>query len=193
MVTAIIMASGFSRRMGKNKLLMEFNDKPLVENIFIEVSKVDFKEVILVSQYEEVLKIGKKYNFKCILNENAIIGQSESIKIGLNTAKESRGYMFFVGDQPLIKSHYIKKIVDKFKENSEFIIIPKNEEKLGNPVIFPLSKKNELLSLKNDEKGKKVIKSSKNIKFVEVSKEMLFDVDTIEDLNKIKGVYNETY
>ena len=31
LISAIIMASGFSRRMGKNKLLMKYNDKFLIE------------------------------------------------------------------------------------------------------------------------------------------------------------------
>ena len=76
MVNAIIMASGLSKRMGENKLLLKYKEIPVVEHVIREVSKCKFNEVILVSQYDEVLKIGEKYEFKLIKNNNSEIGQS---------------------------------------------------------------------------------------------------------------------
>ncbi|WGX75058.1 NTP transferase domain-containing protein [Paraclostridium bifermentans] len=48
--------------MGENKLLMDFNGKTIIENTFETLDKCDFKEVIVVSQYEAVLKIAKNIN-----------------------------------------------------------------------------------------------------------------------------------
>lgn len=186
MITGIIMASGFSKRMGKNKLLMEFRGKTLIEYVFEELKKVHFKEVVVVSQYNEVLEIGKKYGFTCVLNKNSHLGQSESIKLGIINSLDSDGYMFFVGDQPLIDEKYINTLIEAFYEDKEHIIIPRYKEKNGNPVIFPKEKKEELLSLRDDERGKKVIKNSNNVKFVQVSENMLLDVDTIDDFERIK-------
>lgn len=190
MISAIVMASGFSRRMGENKLLMDFNGKTIIENTFEVLKKCDFKEVIVVSQYEEVLKIANKYQFKFVLNDNAQIGQSESIKLGIRNSGKCDGYMFFVGDQPLINNDDVKELINEFGENKEYIVIPRYDNKTGNPVIFPTCLKNNLLSLKNDEKGKKVINEYDKIKYVNVSKYTLLDVDTkvdYENLKKLKG------
>ncbi|MGL5557544.1 MAG: molybdenum cofactor cytidylyltransferase [Paraclostridium dentum] len=190
MSSAIVMASGFSRRMGENKLLMDFNGKTIIENTFEALKKCDFKEVIVVSQYEEVLKIANKYQFKFVLNDNAQIGQSESIKLGIRNSGKCDGYMFFVGDQPLINNDDVKELINEFGENKEYIVIPRYDNKTGNPVIFPTCLKNNLLSLKNDEKGKKVINEYDKIKYVNVSKYTLLDVDTkldYENLKKLKG------
>lgn len=190
MISAIVMASGFSRRMGENKLLMDFNGKTIIENTFEELDKCDFKEVIVVSQYEEVLKIAKKYQFKFVLNDNAQIGQSESIKLGIRNSGKCDGYMFFVGDQPLINNDDLKELINEFERKKEYIVIPRYDNKTGNPVIFPACLKNNLLSLKNDEKGKKVINEYDKIKYVNVSKYTLLDVDTkvdYENLKKLKG------
>lgn len=190
MIIAIVMASGFSRRMGENKLLMDFNGKTIIENTFEALKKCDFKEVIVVSQYEEVLKIANKYQFKFVLNDNAQIGQSESIKLGIRNSGKCDGYMFFVGDQPLINNDDLKELINEFEENKEYIVIPRYDNKTGNPVIFPTYLKNNLLSLKNDEKGKKVINEYDKIKYVNVSKYTLLDVDTkvdYENLKKLKG------
>ena len=43
MISAIIMASGFSRRMGKNKLLMKYNDKFLIEYTLDTISSESIK------------------------------------------------------------------------------------------------------------------------------------------------------
>lgn len=190
MISAIVMASGFSRRMGENKLLMDFNGKTIIENTFEALKKYDFKEVIVVSQYEEVLKIANKYQFKFVLNDNAHIGQSESIKLGIRNSGKCDGYMFFVGDQPLINNDDVKELINEFGENKEYIVIPRYDNKTGNPVIFPTCLKKNLLSLKNDEKGKKVINEYDKIKYVNVSEYTLLDVDTkldYENLKKLKG------
>lgn len=190
MISAIVMASGFSRRMGENKLLMDFNGKTIIENTFEALKKSDFKEVVVVSQYEEVLKIANKYQFKFVLNDNANIGQSESIKLGIRNSGKCDGYMFFVGDQPLINNDDVKELINEFGENKEYIVIPRYDNKTGNPVIFPTCLKNNLLSLKNDEKGKKVINEYDKIKYVNVSEYTLLDVDTkldYENLKKLKG------
>lgn len=189
MISAIVMASGFSKRMGANKLLMNFKGKTIIENTFEVLEKFGFKEVIVVSQYREVLNIAKNYKFKTVLNDKAYIGQSESIKLGIINSSKCDGYMFFVGDQPLISEDDIKKLIKCFEIDKRNIVMPKYESKTGNPVIFPKCLKENLLSLKNDEKGKKIIVEYDKIKYVNVSKYTLVDVDTrldYENLKKIK-------
>lgn len=188
MISAIVMASGFSTRMGKNKLLMQYNDKTIIENTLCILNKCDFKEVIVVSQYQEVLKVANIYGFKAILNESAILGQSESIKLGIMNSQECDGYMFFVGDQPLLNILDIKNIIKCFENNKEYIIIPIYENIKGNPVIFPSFLKSSLLMLKNDEKGKKVINEYDKIKYVKVTKETLIDIDTKKDYDDLINI-----
>lgn len=189
MVNAIVMASGFSTRMGKNKLLMKYRGKTIIENVFDAISKCDFNEVVVVSQYEEILRIAKQYNFKDVLNENADIGQSESIKLGIRNSKICEGYMFFVGDQPFLDEFDIKKLISKFKDDKSKIIIPACENRKGNPVIFPSSLENNLMMLKKDEKGKKVISEYDKIEYVKVKEKTLLDIDTQEDYDCLINLY----
>ncbi len=78
MISAIVMASGFSKRMGQNKLLMKYNNKFLIEYTLDIISNCNFKEKILVTQYEEIKKLGEKLNFKVVINKYPNKGQSES-------------------------------------------------------------------------------------------------------------------
>ena len=183
MITAIVMASGFSKRMGLNKLLMKYNDKFLIEHTLEKISQCDFAEKIIVTQYEEIEKLTD--NFKVVINENAHKGQSESIKLGVKSSEKCDGYMFFVADQPLINQKDIEKLIRVFRENKDFIIIPKYKEKRGNPVIYPSLYKEEILRLEGDKGGKSIIKSSNKIKYVEVEEDTLFDIDNKDDFNKL--------
>ena len=183
MITAIVMASGFSKRMGLNKLLMKYNDKFLIEYTLEKISQCDFVEKIIVTQYEEIEKLTD--NFKVVINENAHKGQSESIKLGVKSSEKCDGYMFFVADQPLINQKDIEKLIRVFRENKDFIVIPKYKEKRGNPVIYPSLYKEEILRLEGDKGGKSIIKSSNKIKYVEVEEDTLFDIDNKDDFNKL--------
>ncbi|MGL5379845.1 molybdenum cofactor cytidylyltransferase [Clostridium sp.] len=185
MITAIVMASGLSKRMGTNKLLLEYKGKIIIDYTLKTLKDINFMEVIVVSQYDEVLDLAREYKFKAVKNNNAILGQSESIKLGIQNSKTCDGYMFFVGDQPFINKKDIESIIDTFKKHKDYIVIPRFNLKNGNPVIFPYNKKEDLMLLRNDEKGKKIIKSSTKIKYVDVEEDMLFDIDTKEDYDKM--------
>ena len=102
LISAIIMASGFSRRMGENKLLMKYNNKFLIEYTLDVISKCNFKDKLIVTQYEKIKEIGENLDFKVVKNKYPNRGISESIKLGIKNCEESEGYMFFVGDQPLL-------------------------------------------------------------------------------------------
>ncbi len=185
MVNGIIMASGLSTRMGENKLLLDFDGISIIEHTFKELKNTKLNDILVVSHYEEVYELSKAYNYKYVNNINAHIGQSESIKLGIKNLDKCSGYMFFVGDQPLINKSDIDKMIDEFNKDREFIIIPKYKNKKGNPVIFPYSKKSDLLRLKKDEKGKKIITNHDKIKFIPVRESMLIDIDDKDDYNRL--------
>lgn len=185
MISAIIMASGFSRRMGQNKLLMKYNNKFLIEYTLNIISECDFKQKILVTQYEEIKEFGEKLNYKIVSNMFPNKGQSESIKLGVKNCDYCEGYMFFVGDQPLINKQDTEKLIKVFKEDTDYIVIPKYKDSSGNPVIYPSAYKEQLLNLKGDKGGKSIIKSSHKIKYVNVSENTLFDIDNIDDFNNL--------
>src|SRR5699024_12174248 len=108
-ISAIIMASGLSQRMGKNKLLLELKGKKIYEYVYDLMDQLSFDQVILVSSYNELLEEAKKRGYKSIYNDNNIIGKSSSIKLGINNAKEDNALMFFVADQPLLTSQTVEK------------------------------------------------------------------------------------
>lgn len=187
MINAIIMASGYGRRMGKNKLLLSLHGKYIIEYILDTVKQCSFKDVVLVGRGKKILDIAERKGIRVIKNDRAINGQSQSIKLGINNLSCAEGYMFFTGDQPLVDVETIEALLNKFYENKHCIIVPKYEEKRGNPVIFPAEFKSELLNLKGDMGGREIIKNyGDRIYYVSIEREeILFDVDTPEDYERL--------
>ncbi|MDT9350053.1 NTP transferase domain-containing protein [Clostridium perfringens] len=188
-----MLASGTSKRMGENKLLLDFCGKPLVEWVIESVSSIGFDEVVLVYKDPRVKEIAKKYGISTIYNKKASYGQSESIKISLEKASDSNnGYMFFTGDQPLLKRNTIIKLIESFNKKGG-IVIPKVNGQNKSPTIFSSDFKYELMSLEGDIGGRLVIKNNLDkVFFVNFYSDIeFFDIDTKEELEYVRRKYNE--
>lgn len=189
LLTAIILASGFSKRFKKNKLLTKINDKPLVEITLQEVCNSNFNEVVLVYREEEVKRIGLNYDVTIAYNEKAHLGMSEAVKLGVSLASDKTdGYMFFVGDQPFLSHEVINELIDAFYVDKSTILIPVCNGDKCNPVCFPVKYREELLSIFGDKGGRQVISKVKDGKrFHEIENKLFcIDIDTYDDYIKVK-------
>lgn len=194
-ITAIILASGFSKRFQGNKLLTLYKEKPLIMHIVDKVIKQDFYEVIIVSQYDEILSLvssarSSKGIIKAIKNNNPQRGISESIKSGVKVSKPCDAYMFFVGDAPLIREETIEDMMGMYKalETKETAILcPVYKGERGNPVIFAHVYQKELMELSGDEGGKQLIARHHEcvIRYEVGHRKELFDIDTQLDFNEL--------
>ncbi|MET3617652.1 molybdenum cofactor cytidylyltransferase [Peptoniphilus olsenii] len=187
-ISAIIMASGLSERMGTNKLLLELKGKKLFEYVFDLMGVSEIDEVIVVSSYAEILDEADKRGFVSIYNDNNKVGKSSSIKLGIENTDLDSAMMFFVADQPLLSPETVQKLIDAYKEN-EYITYPRTEKRRGAPVIFSNKYRDALLNLEYDEGGMILVEGeNKNEVLIDDISE-LWDIDTYNNLQEIKEKY----
>ena len=191
MIKAVVLASGFSRRMGENKLVLPFKGKPLIYWILNSIKEVNFKEVDVIYRDEKVKDIANSFGFNAIYNLNSSLGQSQSIKIALKNYN-GEGIMFFTGDQPLLRPNTIKIIIEEFKVSKK-IVIPLYEGERGMPTIFPSMFFNELRNLEGDMGGRQIIRNHpEEVSFIKVvDKWEGFDVDSPQEYLLLKQKENE--
>ncbi len=190
-VSCIVMASGFGNRFGSNKLLADFDGKPLILHILEQVPFDLLKEVIVVTRYEEVKELLKNYPVTCILHD--LPRQSDTIKIGMDHISKTQGCMFVTCDQPLRTKDSVTRLISAFQKEKDRIVRLGHNSFIGNPVIFPKKYYKELRNLQPDEKGATVIKSHPESVIVvqaNYSYELL-DVDTKEDLAHLLQIVNQ--
>lgn len=186
-ISAIVLASGYSKRMGKDKLLLKYNGKPIIKWTIDIIKKYPFSEIILVTRQREIIQIGESLNIKIIINNEAYKGQSESVRLGVQNTLLENDLMFFVGDQPLIDINIISTLVDVFRSSDKRIIVPTVNGERRNPVIFSKSLRQNLLQLEGDKGGRAVIKNNiDSVKFIEFNNgDRLKDIDNIQDYREL--------
>ncbi|MGB4588887.1 MAG: nucleotidyltransferase family protein [Clostridiaceae bacterium] len=193
-VTAIILAAGLARRMNGDKLHLKLNGNEIIDTVLSTVSSVDFKKTIVVTNDPVIAARANLLNLTPVANLDAPTGQSTSIIKGVLASKnDTSGYLFIMGDQPLLSKDTLGIILQAFEESPSSIILPMYGEKPGSPVLFPSSLKSELLSLEGDLGGKVVMKNHPEliIKVPISSQQELFDIDTKEDYEAIKKIVQD--
>ncbi|MDR7855637.1 nucleotidyltransferase family protein [Tissierella sp.] len=189
MIIGIIQASGFSTRMKEDKLLLEIDGIKVIERVVKACKESNLDDVILIYRRDEVKEIGNKYNIRTIYNEKAHLGQSEGLKLGVKEAEGSTAYMFLVGDQPLLTSTIIDKLLKEYKESNSTILVPYYNGNKGMPMIISSEFKEELLKIVGDKGGRDIVKDNIHIvKKVYFEDENLgVDIDTQEDIHRLRG------
>lgn len=189
-LACVFLASGHSKRFHKDKLLTEFNGRPLITSVLERLPKDVFSTVVVVSRSREVLKLAHDCGYIGIENDDTTDDISRTISLGIaNLPDETQGCMFSVCDQPLLSQESIRRLADEFCANPDRIAALSYADHRGNPVIFPKSLFPQLLALQKDQSGGKVILANEELlTLVPAQSELeMMDIDSAEDYSNLIG------
>jgi xanthine dehydrogenase accessory factor len=185
-VNAIILAAGESKRMGKPKMTLPFGDKSIIEKVVSHAthSVLDKIIVVLGSDAEPVRRLLQEYAVKTVLNNKYKDGMLSSVQCGLSTVSPTTdGVMILLGDQPMVSSSVIDKVLDAFKRSGKDIIIATCGKKRGHPILIGRKYFQEVMEFPAEKTLKDLlIKYPGDIEEVETgSPEILRDIDTHQE------------
>ena len=186
-ISAIILAAGESRRMGKPKQLIPLEKTTILEQTVDNFLNSEVPDVIVVVGYkaEEVAKLIANRPVTVAVNSAYREGMSTSIVAGLSLLSDkAQGVMFALADQPFIDSQTINRLIEAFGIYDKGIVMPIYQGRRGHPVIFSIKYEEELLSLKGDIGGREIIcRHPDDVFEVAVNCEGIFvDIDTMDNL-----------
>ena len=199
MISALILAAGESRRMGKqNKLLLPIGGEALLVKLVTSVCASDVGQVLVVIGHEAE-KIRRELNelpLNFVYNPNFSEGMTTSIKYGVKeVSNECDGLLICLGDMPFINTSEINKLIHAYAKNrikgEGLIVVPVFKRQRGNPVLFSIEFRNDILEHKKESGCKEVImKNSDSVMEIEMDDEnMLLDVDTMEDYQSVSDLF----
>jgi CTP:molybdopterin cytidylyltransferase MocA len=155
-IFAILMASGFSRRFGReNKLLFPFRGRPMARHTLDLVCEMNcFSGVFFVAADDRVAALAEGLPAAVIRNAAPERGQRESIRLGVEAAArdfplDAGYYIFFPCDQPLLDRATVRLVLDA--RGPGRIVEPRFRGRPGNPCLFSAAFRDELLSLGDGE------------------------------------------
>jgi len=176
--SAVIMASGFSKRMQKNKLFLTYKKQSFIERTVETAQKAGFFEVIVVIRPEGYKKCRFSSDIRIIFNTQSNLGQSMSVRLGTMNARADH-MMFLPIDQPLLTAEGLQKIASFGDDKA--IVVPFYNKKPSGPVFFGKDYFKELLQVSGDTGGRSVRNRHKeNWVCLEFYDEQLKDIDTQE-------------
>lgn len=180
-VTLIYLAAGNSRRFGEsirllkekkhlmpeevpeNKLLFSIEGKPMYLHLLERLVKLCNRhaswEVLVVTQYEEILEMARRLGIRVVFSPDSQKGASWSVKAAMREVQDVDACAFFVADQPYLSEKTAENfLIDMQKRCQDGLGCVCCKEMTGNPVWFSKKFFPELLKLEGDRGGKKILK-----------------------------------
>jgi len=193
-ILGAILAGGQSKRMGKDKLFLEFNNKKLIEHTIDKVKKYLKKVIIITNQDNEFFSKNNLITVKdCIEGQ---LGPLVGILTAMKWAKENLNKCSWIATFPCDTPFFPEKIIESFIKESEkkesLILCASSHGRKHN--IFGLWSLDLYDKLKDDLINKKVRKVQdwteknkiKNLEFTFKDYDPFFNINTEEDLEFAK-------
>jgi molybdenum cofactor cytidylyltransferase len=190
-VSAIMLAAGESKRMGKPKLLLPLGEGTIlgrtVDNLLS--SNVDEVIVVLGANAGEMEKAVAGRPVKVAVNPDYHRGMSTSLIAGLKkVSRKAQRVMVTLSDQPLIDKNIYNSLIQASLDTDKGIVVPIYKARRGNPIIFNIGYQEELLRLKGDVGGREVLRRHPDdVLEVAVDSESIYvNINTIADYKELE-------
>ena len=137
-IGVLILAAGYSKRMGTNKALLKFHeDYTFLDQLISQYQQAEINEIKIITQNTSLTIHPSLFskNLQFIKNENPQLGRSYSIHIGLQKFK-SFDFIFIQNiDNPYTKADLLQLMVSQAQTN--FALIPQVKNKNSHPILLP--------------------------------------------------------
>jgi len=193
-ILGAILAGGQSKRMGKDKIFLELNNKKLIEHTIDKVKKYLKEVIIITNQDNEFFSKNNLTTVKdCIEGQ---LGPLVGILTAMKWAKENLNKCSWIAtfpcDTPFFPESIIKSFIEESEKKESLILCASSHGRKHN--IFGLWSLDLYDKLKDDLINKKVRKVQdwteknkiKNLEFEFKDYDPFFNINTKEDLEFAK-------
>ncbi len=188
MIAAIVLAAGFARRMGRQKLLLQLADKPVVRwSTEAVLPHVDDCVVVTGQDDEGVRAALAGLPVRFAVNPRPQDGQGFSIAVGVAALKPwTAAVLVVLGDQPRTPPEVIPALLAAHRGGKRAIVAPSYRGTRGTPVLFAAPVFAELAALRGDEGARSIVAArAERVETLAFDVAMPPDVDTPEDFARL--------
>ena len=195
-ILGAILAGGKSKRMGKDKLFLELNNKMLIEHTINKVEKY-LKDIIIITNQKNEYFSKKNLTTveDCIEGQlGPLVGILTAMKWAKENLKECSWIATFPCDTPFFPETIIKKFIEKSKKKDSLLLCASSHGRKHN--IFGLWSLDLYEKLKNDLINNKIRKVQDwtekhkitNVEFDFKEYDPFFNINTLDDLETAKKI-----
>ena len=185
-VSAIVLAAGESRRMGRAKQILPFGDSTILGTVLaaLAASEVDGVTVVLGRNWQEVYPTIESLDVEVVVNPRPERGMLSSAQWGLGQLRDDAdSFLFVLGDQPQIQQETVDRLIQRAGESERGIALPTHGGRRGHPLLVDARHKRAILALPLSGGLNQLLEAHPgDIEEVPVeSASVLIDIDTPEE------------
>jgi molybdenum cofactor cytidylyltransferase len=188
MIAGIVLAAGFARRMGRQKLLLDLRGKPVVR-WSVEAILPHVGDAVVVTGQDDagVRQALEGLPVRFAVNPQPQAGQGSSIAVGMAALKPwTAAVLVVLGDQPQVPDGVIPALLQAREKSGKPIAAPVYRGIQGTPVLFAGEVFGELARLAGDAGARAVVQARPDrVAQVAIDAPMPPDVDTPEDYARL--------
>jgi molybdenum cofactor cytidylyltransferase len=206
-VAGIILAAGEARRFGESKQLLDYHGQPFIRAVAKTALASGLSPVVVVTgaNAEAVEAAVSDLPVALARNSGWQNGQSSSIRSGLqalrnplkqNSSPKFREFgggrdgvgaaIFLLADQPQLTPTVLRALTEQHAQTLAPIVAPLVAGRRANPVLFDQATFPDLLSLTGDVGGRAIFSKYPVAYLPWQDESLLMDVDTPEDLERLR-------
>lgn len=148
-VAGIVLAAGFSSRMGRNKLLFEIDGEPIVRRAVRRAQAAGLDPVVVVLGVEAeatAAAIGTG-SHRTVVNPEPSRGMTSSLRVGLAAAEEADAAIMLLADMPFVSREMLVEIRELWERSHPAVVLSAYGEVHAPPTLFDASLFADLLAL----------------------------------------------
>jgi molybdenum cofactor cytidylyltransferase len=193
-LSAVVLAAGSSRRLGRSKLLLDLDGKPVVWRVVAAAAEARPTEIVVVVGPERRSELGAALAgqpVQLVVNERSAEGMGGSIAKAVEAvAERSAGLILLQGDQPLVTAGMLRSLAGAWAGGGRVFAASSYAGVIGPPVVFDRRLFGELAALAGDRGARSVIEGHPGEgAFVDFPAELAADIDDEEDYRRILGLW----
>jgi CTP:molybdopterin cytidylyltransferase MocA len=174
-VAAVVLAAGFSRRLGRPKQEIEIGGETLVERAVRLATEAGFAPVYVVSR-----EAGQMAQAVVVLNEEAAEGMAASVRCGVRAAGDVDGVVVMACDQVFVRPEHLRELV----RLGESVCGSEYAGRVGVPAYFPRAVFGGLMQLRGDVGARELLRGARSVS----DEALAMDIDTEEDLRRLRDL-----
>lgn len=193
---AVILAAGFSSRMGTFKPLLDIGGRPALLRLLDVAEEAGVREAFVVlghmrDEAERALRMFRSEDARRslrahpVFNANYADGMFSSVRAGISATTEGSApsaILLFPADVPLIPARVVEEVIAAQEKSPDSFIVPCFRGKKGHPLLIPASHLREILE-HDGSSGLKSITDKYDERIIRLETEeeaVVLDMDTRE-------------
>ena len=185
----IILSAGESRRMGRDKALLEYRRTTFLGRIIAVLEPRVEPLVVVLGHHAEAIRQAVPGGPRVVVNANYQAGMLTSLQTGIRELPpDTEAALFTLVDHPAVAEETVELLIGDWAKARPLIAIPRHGGRRGHPVIVKRQVLDEILALGPESSAKDVIRSHRDrTLFVDVDDAgVLCDIDLPEQYERLR-------